>query len=765
MVTSQQILRARNQQQQIEAERSQRLSREREEAERLARQVQVTPQVSQNKQLSKEKIEQFTMYPWGDEFASLPKELQNKFQTAHQDYIAGAERRKNYIPTASEKLTYEYDALRGNLGEQAQKEFLTSLTQTSQIQQSQQELNVPAGFHNKDISNLYANYQNQLTDKQRKTLSQYEQNKIITSNQNYQNELKKITSKPEVQKKMETFAVAQGYKSPEQYGKSIILDNINFPNLETRKYTYQQAGFNEYQSNILAKQSAFQKTPFTKKEAKRIIANYEKSHPITTIGKYIFTEAGIPQGEIKQQEDTEKFISQTPILKLVEMGSAPAVVRKVFYSAGEMFFLTTSGLFSSATGQPKLSKERIQEGGRIFGEMALWSGFSPLMKTGSYQQVEQPLATTEEYIYDYNEGVWKIKNKITGKITRVQATTEFGSLSEERQINILKKAFSQNVDETGKVLTRVYLDKQSLLKDVEKAKNFMRESGLNQNQINNLINKLFPKLQVTTPIIEQVGFVKNIPKSRFNLLNEAFVNNKIVVPQMKQVGLVSGLATLNFQNVFANTKTKQSEFNVFSQTTSQETKQKQLPSQIAIPLLKFQQAEVQQQTQPQKQVPKEAIALLSLFKQNQKLRPAQAQKFKQPSPEQPKPKKPIPIPPFSWSDVLKSKLKKEAKPQEEFSVFGRRFGKDILLSKEKTPEKAKEKLSGFLKGTLGRSGFIETKGRRLGFEEVNLGNMFTPSKKESGRIVQRARFSLSSGSERREIKQARKNKSKKFKLF
>jgi hypothetical protein len=65
---------------------------------------------------------------------------------------------------------------------------------------------------------------------------------------------------------------------------------------------------------------------------------------------------------------------------------------------------------------------------------------------------------------------------------------------------------------------------------------------------------------------------------------------------------------------------------------------------------------------------------------------------------------------------------------------------------------------------LGRSGFVESKGRRLGFEELGFGSEFRPSKRDFSRVVQKAKFSLSTGAEKSEILRARKSK-KKFKLW
>jgi len=85
------------------------------------------------------------------------------------------------------------------------------------------------------------------------------------------------------------------------------------------------------------------------------------------------------------------------------------------------------------------------------------------------------------------------------------------------------------------------------------------------------------------------------------------------------------------------------------------------------------------------------------------------------------------------------------KDSPPFKIFGKRFGKDIEIGKAPSQAKAEEKLTQFLKGTLGRSGFITKEGVRVksrlrGFE-------FRPSKVDPFRVVQKRKFSLGTGSE------------------
>jgi hypothetical protein len=109
--------------------------------------------------------------------------------------------------------------------------------------------------------------------------------------------------------------------------------------------------------------------------------------------------------------------------------------------------------------------------------------------------------------------------------------------------------------------------------------------------------------------------------------------------------------------------------------------------------------------------------------------------------------------------------KEKAVGEKIFEVFGKRFGRDISKGKYTDIKKAKEEFVKFAKGTLGRSGFITENGKKVGFEELGLSGEFRPSKRDPFRIVQKAEFSLGTGSERREIQSAKKKKTKKVKWF
>jgi len=94
-----------------------------------------------------------------------------------------------------------------------------------------------------------------------------------------------------------------------------------------------------------------------------------------------------------------------------------------------------------------------------------------------------------------------------------------------------------------------------------------------------------------------------------------------------------------------------------------------------------------------------------------------------------------------------------------YVVYVRRYGQDNIIGEAETLEEAKIMLKNNLQQTLAASGFISKSGERQPIQDL-FGDMFAPSKRESGRVVQRRGKRLSSSAEIWGIQQARKNKAK-----
>lgn len=156
------------------------------------------------------------------------------------------------------------------------------------------------------------------------------------------------------------------------------------------------------------------------------------------------------------------------------------------------------------------------------------------------------------------------------------------------------------------------------------------------------------------------------------------------------------------------------------------------------------------------QTPKERLAERVVQIERQAQREKQITTTKIETPRQP-PRRPPKTPPIIPKiKKLLSELKKKAVGGEEFEVFGRRFGVDKSLGTFTTQEKAEKAGIKFAKGTLGASFFVKKEGQKIPFEKLKLSSEFRPSKIESGRIVQMREARLTTGGERREIKQSRR---------
>lgn len=171
---------------------------------------------------------------------------------------------------------------------------------------------------------------------------------------------------------------------------------------------------------------------------------------------------------------------------------------------------------------------------------------------------------------------------------------------------------------------------------------------------------------------------------------------------------------------------------------------------------------------------KQSLALSSLLKSSQQLKQLQVQKLAEKVKQKSKLKSKFPKPfGFKLTSLISDVKKGKVKDEDIYSVFGKRFGKDIEIFKTKSKKQAEQETIKFLKGTLGRSAVITKGGKPLKFSE--LGGLFKtgefrPSKKSKTRIVQKKEYSLSSFPERKEIqyfkrKSSGKKKKKRFSLW
>jgi len=125
------------------------------------------------------------------------------------------------------------------------------------------------------------------------------------------------------------------------------------------------------------------------------------------------------------------------------------------------------------------------------------------------------------------------------------------------------------------------------------------------------------------------------------------------------------------------------------------------------------------------------------------------------------PRSKIFIPPTDQAGEKIMKTIRQRKILELFEAYGKRRGKDILLGKFRTKIEAALKLKGFLKGTLGASGYIKTAGKKLKFSDIGLDTFeFRPAKKDILRVVQKRGYRLGTRAEVSEIKLSKRRKAK-----
>jgi hypothetical protein len=346
---------------------------------------------------------------------------------------------------------------------------------------------------------------------------------------------------------------------------------------------------------------------------------------------------------------------------------------------------------------------------------------------GSQQQMEE-VSADEEVIYDYVEQVWKKKNKITGKISRLEATTAFKTLPEEEQLNVLKIAFSESKDASGNLLKRIYLDKSSLMKDIDKAKIFMKESGLTNIQINKLIQRLFPNIEVTIPIIQsegvmqeeankissipqQVQAVKEVSKNRFNLLTGNVIQEK-ELQAMSQNKVV----LFNLDRVSQKEKLIQKQGYKEEQQTKQESRQ--LSSLASLFNQTYQTKQIEKEEQISRTIP------IQISPQIQKPNQVQRQEriipilFKQPRPRTPdivKQKEPINIVPFGF---IPSTKKPEQEREQVFIGYAlqdtkKGKGKWIPVTKPSTKQGAIDRASQYVDRTISARWKVEPMKKKI----------------------------------------------------
>jgi len=240
-----------------------------------------------------------------------------------------------------------------------------------------------------------------------------------------------------------------------------------------------------------------------------------------------------------------------------------------------------------------------------------------------------------------------------------------------------------------------------------------------------------------------------------SVIKTASISNKAF--SASQVGETNWLSD-SFMDVSQQTKQRQRtdvlSLSRLDQRSKQQTRQKQ--DQFQDPLLRSLTSQV-----PDLKTGQRTVQTPSL-----NIRTAQKPKQDPLTPSRPRPTRPKKPEPQKTEDTLKIRLprKKERKKKklplsissrgEEFLAITKRRGKELILGRTKTPERAAQIARKSVLGTLGATAKVRsTKGRQIKLREDKI---FRTSKTDPLAIVQRKTARLRSLGERKEIKSSRR---------
>jgi len=368
-------------------------------------------------------------------------------------------------------------------------------------------------------------------------------------------------------------------------------------------------------------------------------------------------------------------------------------------------------------------------------------------------------------------------------MSRTQAVGEFGRASKDRQINIIKKAFK--ADSEGNL--RVYFDQQSLEKDILQATRFMKEAGLKNARIKEILTEVFPQLfKVSTPIATSSGAVKEdlsplIVGGKGGQATESIYAGlgKYEVPEQMFTSSVKGkLFPLisDLEQPVVSTKMDMSyslvdlgkqdigslSLNIPIVTSPSVSRSS---SSFKIPVLSiFKTPQQEKLKQPQRSKLVQPLSTLlvskSKYKQVPLLKIEQVGKQRETTTTRTEEKINDPleigIPRLSFKKKKKKVSGRERFTGEQFLAITRRRGKEVILGKFKTPKKAAQVARRNVLGTLGATAKVRTtKGRQI---QLSPDKLFRPSKRDPLAIVQRqtGRGRIASLGEKREIKSSRR---------
>lgn len=444
----------------------------------------------------------------------------------------------------------------------------------------------------------------------------------------------------------------------------------------------------------------------------------------------------------KVNKYTDEYLSPSGLYKLFGYG-AEATLR-----TGEFLAEQDKKIISAFGGNTKLydikspiSRTTAKD---IITSAYLFAGFEPLMRTGTVAKQVQIQKEGSGYVYDNVKKKFIKKSEVTQKdVATALSKSKNKPLTYAEKSNRVK-ILIDNLKKKDSASIKKVLETANEAYGSNFVKDFIQQEGYSQ---------LSSTVPVTTTKASVGVKVTGVPATEMRGVSILETGSQLFFnPQ--RVGQTNWVNTINTPQLNQKPKTDQAQD---SQTDQQQrpivyfkTGQRQTPK---VDQKVNQDSMVDQITnqipniaQIPKQVPKQDFIGQEYFNRP----PQKSQPIKQPNKVIPS-TKPLSLP---------KRLLKKAE-SEGFEVFGKRFGRDLSLGVFPTKRKAKQKLESFLVGTLGRSGFVEKGGKKVKLDL--LGGMFRPAKKDPFRVVQKAKFSLGTSSEKSEIQYFKKKSSKRKK--
>jgi len=465
-----------------------------------------------------------------------------------------------------------------------------------------------------------------------------------------------------------------------------------------------------------------------------------------------------PTKDVPSPLELAKIEQQTSYSELLKKGDLPAVTRKLFYSAGETQERYVSSPIKSNLFGIETTRAQEREIGRKVGTIYLFSAFAPMMKTGTQARLES------EFVYD----------TIKKRFVRRGDLEDY--LKYKKTGNVIRdKTFTEKLDDVTTLMNKLRNAPPETQLKLSKDLRLLLEQTYGKQELTGLLKEYSAQnlgIVQQTPTATQVS--KDLIKETFEMVG--------ITPEMGQVGLLgagvssfAGKGTyekteqvsnlLTGSSIFPVVSAKDTQIGILDSKTSQVQKTKQDTSQRSLLGLRLDTKQIQRQQQPQKQIQKSALALVSLLgmktkqvsKQKYIQRPKTTQITKPRLPTKPTPPtKPVPIYFDGDTPVEEKKLSAKETIEGIFKVFARKEGVDVEIGKARTEEEAFSLLGKRLKSTLRASGFVERGGKKV--KPISFDSGFRISKVSPFRIVERKEKRLRKKTTGKQIQTFRKSK-------